>query len=126
MADNCVRMYYSFYIYRRREGALSTVITKKSTLDLNRVIEIIWEFMFMKHLTIQEKNRLKDNIFVTLSLNLWYISKHKEILMDRKEIVNDLKNRIPNLYFSNGWKQRMVSFFFKTMPCTYLKIRSLI
>ena len=123
-AKKCVRISYPFYIYRRRHGTLSSAINKKSVLDMNKVIEKSWELSNLKDISQQIRELLFDHIYAIFSLNLWYISQHHDILKDREEIVNDLKSRVPNINFSNGFKQRMVSFFFKTMPCTYLKIRS--
>lgn len=119
-ANRCIRMTYPFYLYRRRRGSLSTTINKKSALDLNIIIERIWGLKDDLQITKQERQQLLDNLFATFSLNMWYISKHEDVLRDRKEIVADLKNRVPKLRFSNGFKQRFVSFLYKFMPCQYL------
>ena len=42
------------------------------------------------------------------------------------EIVKDIKERVPDLFFSNGIKHKIFSFFFKYMPFTYLWLRSAI
>lgn len=125
-ARKCVRIEYYFYIYRRRHSTLSSTINKKSVFDLNIVIERLWNLSHQEGINPQVRERLFEHIFAIFSLNLWYISKHNNILMKRKEIVNDLKIRVPNLVFYHGLKQHLVSFFFKTMPCAYLKIRSFI
>lgn len=123
-AEKSIRLTFPFYIYRRRHGSLSSSICKKTTLDLNQVIARLWNLKDMKGISSQVRTQLLNNIFVTFSLNLWYISHYPVILKDRKDIVNDLKEKVPALLFTNGFKQRMISFLFKVMPCTYLKIRS--
>ncbi len=125
-ATKCVKISYPFYVYRRRHGTLSSFITMKSALDLNKVIEDLWTIAQTQGLSSQEKKRLSEHIYVIFSLNLWYISKHKDILSERKYLVNDLKDRVPRLYFHYGIKQRLVSILFNIMPCSYLKIKSLI
>ena len=125
-AGKCVRMSYPFYIYRRRHNTLSSAINKKTVLDINRVIEKVWQLTKTKNLSSAERKRLKDNLFVTFSLNMWYISHIKSICKDRNEIIKDLKKRVPNLFFTNGLKQITVSFFYSYMPNTYIKIRSFI
>ena len=125
-ARKCVRIEYYFYIYRRRHGTLSSTIDKKSVLDLNIVVERLWNLSHQKGINPQIQERLCNHIYAIFSLNMWYIHKNKDILTKRKEIVNDLKARVPDLCFNHGLKQHLVSFFFKTMPCAYLKIRSFI
>lgn len=123
-AKKCIRVTYPFYIYRRRHGSLSTTINKKSVLDINKVIEKLWELRELSGITTLERERLLDNLFVTFSLNMWYISNHKTILRDKKEIVDDLKRRVPDLKFTNGIKQQFVSILYRMMPYTYLEILS--
>lgn len=125
-AEKCVRISYPFYVYRRRHGSLSSLITMKSVKDLNKVIENLWITAHTKEISSMVREQLYEHIYVIFSLNMWYISKHKEILNNRRELVNDLKKRVPKLCFHHGIKQRMVSFFYNVTPCSYLKIRSLI
>ena len=125
-AEKCVRISFPFYVYRRRHGSLSSHITRKSVMDLNIVIENLWILAHTKEISSVVREHLYEHIYVIFSLNMWYISKHKDILINRSALINDLKNRVPQLYFHHGVKQHLVSFFFKMMPSFYLKIRSLI
>lgn len=125
-AEKCARISYPFYVYRRRHGSLSSHITLKSVKDLNIVIESLWLLAHTKEISPVVREHLFEHIYVIFSLNMWYISKHKDILIYRGVLINDLKKRVPKLCFHHGIKQRMVSFCFKMMPCFYLKIRSLI
>lgn len=125
-AEKCARISYPFYVYRRRHGSLSSHITLKSVKDLNKVTESLWLLAHTKEISPVVREHLFEHIYVIFSLNMWYISKHKDILIYRGVLINDLKKRVPKLCFHHGIKQRMVSFCFKMMPCFYLKIRSLI
>ncbi len=123
-AGRCARVKYPFYIYRKRHGTLSTTINEKIVYDLNRSLEKIWQLAHSETFTLEERERLKDNMFAVFSKDLWYISHYPHLLKNRKAFVHDLKSRIPGLTFQHGRKQRMISWLFKMMPCTYLKIRS--
>jgi len=124
-AGKCIRTDYPFYIYRRRHNTLSSAINTTTVLDINRVIEKVWKLTLSDDVTSKEVDRLKDNLFITFSLNMWYISNIKDIFKARKEVINDLKNRVPDLKFTKGLKQRFVTFCYKNLPQTYLKVRSI-
>ncbi len=123
-AGKCIRYTYTFYIYRRRHNTLSSNIKEKTIYDINKSLSKVWELSQNKEFSPMEREKLKDNLFETLSLNIWYISKNKNLLKNRKAYVTDLKQRIHNLKFSHGIRQKIVSYFFHKIPCTYIKIRS--
>ena len=124
-AKQCVRTYSDLYLYRMGHSSITSTMSPKKAMDLNHVIARIWELKDTLLLTSEERLRLKDNLFATFSFELWCISHNKNVLDHRHEIVNDLRKRVPDLWFSNGIKQSVVSFLFRVIPNTYLKLRSL-
>lgn len=124
-AKNTIRVSLLLYIYRMGHSSITSAMTVKKALDLNKVIERIWHYRDMNGISAEERQRLTDNLFSTFSFLLWCVSHNKEVLDQRESIVNDLRARIPKLWFSNGMKQQLVSFLFRIMPNTYLKFRSL-
>ncbi len=123
-AGKCVKINFPIYIYRKRHNTLSSAINKKTILDINQVIAKLWKLAELDNISHKERERIKDNTFITFSLNLWYISHIKSILPERKELVEDLKNKVPNIWFKNGLKQLFVSIMFRYFPSIYLKVRS--
>lgn len=124
-AKRCVRAYCELYLYRMGHSSITSTMNTKKALDLNRVVESLWKLKDMDGLTPEERQRIMDNLFSTFSFELWCISHNKNVLDHRHEIVNDLRKRVPDLWFSNGIKQSIVSFLFRVIPNTYLKLRSL-
>ena len=124
-AQKCVRAYCDLYLYRMGHSSITSTMSIKKALDLNRVVESLWHLKDMDGLTSAECHRLKDNLFSTFSFELWCISHNKHILDHRREIVDDLQKRVPDLWFSNGMKQFIVSLLFRFIPNTYLKLRAL-
>ncbi len=125
-ADKCVRVSYPFYIYQRRHGTLSSTIKAKSIFDMNLSMQKVWELSCNTSYPPAIRERLRDNLFHLFSKALWYISNNKQLLAQRKDFVNDLKAKTPDLAFHHGMKQKMVSCFFRLMPCTYLKLRAML
>ncbi len=123
-AEKCIRVYYPFYIYRRRHGTLSSTINEKLIYDMNKSLAKTWELSLRKDFPLKIREKLRDNLFASFSKNIWYISNNKKLLQNRKNYITDLKERIPSLSFNHGLKQYIVSWFYNVMPCTYIKIRS--
>ena len=112
-----------FYIYRQHPGSILSAIDKKKIMDFNIVIARLWEMRNLP-LSSAEYKKLMNLIYRTYLIQGWYIIHNKELLAERKEITNDLKNKASNLRFYGGIKEVIVSFFYQFMPNTYLLIRS--
>lgn len=124
-AKKCVRTSCVLYLYRMGHNSITSTMSPKKAMDLNKVITRIWELKDMEGITHTERQRLMDNLFATFSFELWCISHNKNVLEKRKSIVDDLLNRVPDLWFSHGLKQIVVSFLFRFFPNMYLKLRAI-
>lgn len=114
-----------FYIYRQRQNSIVSSINNKKLLDYNIVIQHLWSLLTKEVLSKEEYLKMADALFATFSLEMWYLSHVKGTFPYRKEIIKDLKEKVPDLYFCGGTKQRLVSLIFRWMPNVYLWIRSL-
>ena len=123
-AQNCIVTNSVFYIYRQRENSIVSTINMRKLIDMNKILEYLWNMKFEMQLTPDVYKQLMNVIFVTFSIAIWYISHDKMLLRNRREFVMDLKSRIPELEFTNGIKQRLVSILFKYIPCTYIRLRA--
>lgn len=124
-AEKCISLPIPFYIYRQHPNSIVSTINKKKLLDFNVVIEHLWLFRIMENLSEVELKKLSDIIFSTFSVEMWYLLHRRETYSYRKDIVEDLKMRVPNLSFYNGVKQFLISFLFRWIPYTYLWVRFL-
>lgn len=125
-ADKCVKTTLKFYIYRQRENSIVSSISLKKILDFNTVIAKLWDMFVYYPLSSLVRSQLMNTIFATFSISVWYISSNPLLLSQRKLIVSDLKCKVPNLYFSNGIKQKIISCIYHIAPCFYIKLRSII
>lgn len=112
-----------FYIYRQHENSIMATIDMTKLYSMNDIIQYLYKLLDKKGLSRQSRERLKDGIFANFSVNLWYLSHYRQLYPHRKEIITDLKQKVPNLYFHNTYKQRFISFCFKYMPFWYITVR---
>ena len=124
-ASCCVKTSHLFYIYRQRPGSICSAISKEKVMGFHQGMARLWELKDRMSLTEEQNHKLMEILFATFSIEVWYITHNPEIMAERKSIINDLKQHIPHLRFTNGIKQRLVSLMFRLMPSAYLKIRSL-
>lgn len=123
-ADNCIVTNFRFYIYRQRSDSIVSTINMKKLIDMNKIIEYLWVMKSDMTFTPDVGKKMMNVIFVTFSIAIWYLSHDKKLLGKRKQYVLDLKYRVPELQFTNGIKQKLVSLFFKLFPYTYIRLRS--
>ena len=72
------------------------------------------------------KQKIEFNLYASLIVCLWYLSHHHSLYPHRMEVINDLKKKVPNLYFKGSLKQRFVSFCYTYFPDIYIRIRYLL
>ncbi len=123
-AEKCISVPISFYVYLQHSNSIVSSINVKKIFDFNTIIEYLWNLKNRLTLSSKQLLKLQDIIFCTLSIEMWYLTKEKELYRHRSEIVKDLRRRVPDMYFSNGFKQKIFSFLFENMPFTYLWLRS--
>lgn len=124
-AKRCISNNQPFYIYRQRENSIVSSISIRKILDFNTVIAKLWEMYLNYTLPLQMRKKLMNTIFITFSISVWYVSNNSSLLSQRSIVVSDLKKKVPNLCFTNGVKQKIISFLYRTIPCSYIKLRSL-
>ena len=125
-AGKCILINQIVYIYRRGHVSITSSYNLRKAMDLNESIEKLWNFQNLPDIPPDIRKRIKDNAFVTLSFGLWCVSHNDALLPEWKMVVDDLKRRVPDLWFSHGLKQFFVSTVFRYIPGLYLKIRSII
>ena len=123
-AGSCIKSTCLFYIYRQRSDSICSSIDIQKIYDLNTVLVLLRNTLKTKpDLQEYQRYQVEEIMFATLSLALWYTVNDPQLFEHRKDIVKDLLEKVPNLYFSNTIKQRMLSMVFRAMPYTYLSLR---
>ena len=122
-AEKCIKTTLTFYIYRQRENSIVSSISSIKIRNLNSVIARLWEIKQKFELSQGQTEQLMNTIFVTFSLVVWYISHDNSLFKERKELASDLHRKVPDLYFGNGIKQKIVSTIYRHFPCEYICLR---
>ena len=126
-AKTCIKSTCVFYIYRQRPQSICSSIDIRKIFDLNTVVALLEDIR--KTLPEHEvllRQQTGNITFSTFAIAVWYTINDQQLYEHRKEIVSDLRKKVPYLDFSNGTKQRMVSIVFRTMPLSYLALRRLL
>lgn len=113
----------TFYIYRQHDNSIMSTMSKQKLLSMNKIIRHLYNLQNTLSLSDKAMSKLYDSIYASLSVNLWYLSHYKSLYQCRKEILNDLKSKVPGLSFKSSIKQRFVSFCYTYFPSAYISIR---
>jgi glycosyltransferase involved in cell wall biosynthesis len=125
-ANKCVTVNSTAYIYRVGNISITYSMTKAKMMDLNESIAKLWGLQTLPELPDVIRRKLQDNNFATFSFELWCLSHNKKLLKVWKEVVDDLNEKVPDIRFDHGLKQKMVSLMYRRWPGFYLKLRYLI
>lgn len=114
---------YQFYVYRRHDTSIMSTMNLKRLYCMNDVIQHIQQLSHKIKLTSDGYKKINNNLFASLTVSLWYLSHHHSLYPHRMEVINDLKKKVPNLFFNSSLKQRFVTFCYKYIPDLYIRIR---
>lgn len=113
-----------FYIYRQRVGSIMSTMNKDKLISMNMVIEHIYKITGKIPFASNTKKHIIDNMFCSvISVNYWYVTHYKSIYPYWREILYDLKQRIPLSTFNKTWKQCAITACLKYIPHFYLWAR---
>lgn len=115
-----------FYIYRRHDSSIMSTMDLKKLYCMNVTIQYIHQLKNDILLSQSGKQKIEFNLYASLIVCLWYLSHHHSLYPHRMEVINDLKKKVPNLYFKGSLKQRFVSFCYTYFPDIYIRIRYLL
>lgn len=123
-AHLCLRVNWDLIIYRRGHTSITSSFNKKKGMDFCFVIEELWTMSHKKDLSEQTKQKIRNNDFVYFSLLFYSLTTCTSFPRSEKmSLLYYLKNKIPDLSFNNGVKQRIVMFLYKNMPSYYISLR---
>ena len=121
-ANTLIKNSLIFYVYRQRSKSILSSLNKEKMIDLNFVMAYLWDLM-KKTDEALVRSRLSDIIFKTFILYKWWIILDKNLYKEKLDIIKDLRNRIPDLYFNHGIKQIITTIFIRFMPYQYFRLR---
>lgn len=122
-AKHCLITSEPIYIYRIRTESISSSINIKTGIDFGSSIAKTWELTSIKDIIPEAIQKVKDDIFIALSVLLYSTAQDIPSSKGRKQILDHLKQVAPHMTFTNGLKQRFVNLMFHHMLHTYVSLR---
>lgn len=123
MANKCLRTSWLLNIYRKGHESATYSFNKKKAKELCIAISNTWKLRQNNYLSSEMKKKLKNDVFVSFSLLVYLMLYGIKSSSERKEVFIFLRNEIPDLYFSDGLKQKVTSALFNLSPSFYFSIR---
>lgn len=123
-AQKCLRVHWLLNIYRKNHPSATSSFTKKKAMDFAAIIGATWKLRHTETLTPQTRQKLEDDVYCSFSI-LFYAMLHSiKEPQDKREIVEHLRQQVPDLHFTGNLKRRLESLLVtKYPPYLYLKIR---
>ena len=115
-----------FYVYRQNDSSIMATMSVNKLYSMNDIIAYNHQQINKIPLSKKGMEKLNYSIYASMIVNLWYLSHHHSLYPHRMEVINDLKKKVPNLYFKGSLKQRFVSFCYTYFPDIYIRIRYLL
>jgi len=124
-AKRCLRTSMLLVVYRwGHPSTTSSTYTLKRAQNLCIAISKIWEFTKLKELSTNTKRKQEDIVFTYFYTLISAITfGHIKDKAVRLEIVDYLKELVPDLNFRNGVRQRIWSFAYRNAPHTFINFR---
>ena len=122
-ARRVVGIHLLYYIYRIRKRSCTYSFTLKNAMDYNTAIANSWDLTRLPHLPEKVRHQQNKNLYLFFNYALDCIIGVFRDPSDRKQIVDDLRKKVPSLSFEGGVGPRVVSVLFRTLPYTYVQWR---
>ena len=126
-ARNVIKADYYLCVYRLRSGSFTSSMNLKKMYDLNSCLSALMKMKDTEEISFKVRKKLTDNIHSSLSYGIWCITNNDTLYHERKNIISDLKAKIPasRLFFYGSIKQYLFSIMFRYFPYLYLSLRRL-
>ena len=110
-AKKCLRTHWLLNIYRKNRGGSATFFCI--------IIAKTWELTRLENLSPQVQRKLQDDVFVSLSSLSYSAMYHSKDPAFRLEVIKDLRQKAPDLKFTNGIRAKTMSFLLRKAPRFY-------
>ena len=119
-AKKCLRIAWILYIYRKRPGAATSYFNEKKAMDFSIAISNTWKLRNKIKLNPAIDNKLRDNVRISFTEMIRHVCNHIHEDLKRKQIIDFIHNEEPDLSFTNGRKQKIMSYLYRNMPHTFI------
>jgi glycosyltransferase involved in cell wall biosynthesis len=125
-ARKCLRVSWLMNIYRKGHKSATSSFNKKKAFDLCIAIANTWKLKKTIQTSSLIQKKMNDDIFTSFTLLTYFMLYGIKSADERKEIFAFIRKEIPDMYFTNGMKQKLTSFLFCHAPNFYFFIRQVL
>lgn len=123
-AGKCLKTNTVLYLYRKRpESITHSYFDKERRMSSITAISRTMELKPLTGNDIKLQNKLQDIAFEFITKFVCTVIHCKIKRQERNQIIDALRQSIPNYSFSKGKKQKIISFMLQNMPHTYIQCR---
>jgi glycosyltransferase involved in cell wall biosynthesis len=121
-AGKCMRTHWLLNIYRRGHESATYSFSAQKGKHLCRAMKETWGLRSLEQNTEATRCKIENDVYVSFNVLILLIAYSIHDNSTRMDILEHLKQQIPDLAFKNGIKQRVTSWFYKQMPHFYMNI----
>ena len=96
----------------------------KAKKDFSIAIKKTWELRFLP-LSPAVRHKLEENLWTHFTVLMCLICHQQYDDMQRFELIDFLKEQVPDLAFKNGKKQKLYTFLYRYYPHIFIRLRYL-
>jgi len=122
-AQRIIGVHLLYYIYRIRQRSCTYSFTLKNAMDYNTAIANSWRLTTISGLPERVRQQQKKNIYKFFNYAVDCIISVFREPSDRKIIIDDLIEKVPDLSFAGGVVPRIISVLFRRYPYAYVRWR---
>lgn len=116
-AKKCLRTHWLLNIYRtNRVDSASYSFTEKKAKDFCIVIAKTWELTHIEELSARGQAKLRNDIYISFSAFCYDVLHGIKNSSYRLQLLRHLKKEAPDLAFTNGTKEKILTFLFRNVP----------
>lgn len=116
-AKKCLRTHWLLNIYRtNRVDSASFSFTEKKAKDFCIVIAKTWELTHIEELSARSQAKLRNDIYISFSAFCYDVLHGIKDSSYRLQLLRHLKKEAPDLAFTNGTKEKILTFLFRNVP----------
>ena len=121
-AKKCIRASWLLNIYRKGHESATFSFNLKKVKDFCTAIAKTWELTSLDGLSSVVQEKLREDIYTSFSMMIW-ITVHKiGTVSERIEAIDYMKKQAPDLWFTNGIKQKFESYMYRYLPHLYIHL----
>lgn len=122
-ARKCIRASWLLNIYRKGHESATFSFNIKKAKDFCIAIAKTWELTHLNGLSSQVQYKLREDVYASFSMVIWIIIHKIRKSSERIEIIDFMKQQAPDLWFQNGVKQKLESFFYRYLPHLFIHLK---